>query len=61
MKTSHHQFDLTPQLKEEMEFWKMWQEKFGKDSAIELSSGLIRYLCDRCKEYRKKIAELESV
>ena len=60
MKTSHHQFDLTLQLKEEMEFWKMWQEKFGKESAIELSSGLIQHLSGRCKEYRKKIKELES-
>lgn len=60
METSHHRFDLTPQLREEIEFWEMWQEKFGKESAIELSSGLIQHLSSRCKEYRKKIIELES-
>jgi hypothetical protein len=60
MKTPHHQISLSPELKEEIEFWEMWHREFGKDSAIELSSALIRHLSGKCQEYRKKVTELET-
>jgi len=52
----------TPEEKiaERMDFFRDWSKDSGEESMLKLSCGLIQHLSDRCKEYSKKIAELES-
>ena len=60
MKTLHHQFELTPELEERMDFHRKWSKDFGEESMLELACGTIQHLSNCCKEYRQKINELET-